>query len=147
MPPKRSPEQLRAIANGPVEGLLRTPLVKNNGKQLSAPYLAAFLYRHEMPVSKERMMGLNGHRLWQEMMLPQLSDDLYKGTNLGIESILRMVKVSDHGFKAPTEAQERLLSLLKILPGGVPIHAQLLEHYAYCRAFRTALDAPWYSWT
>ena len=139
MPPKRNAEQLRAIANGPAEGLLQTPLVKNNGESLSAPYLTAFLYRHEMPVSKERMTGLHGHRLWQELMLPRLSQDLYEGTNLRVESVLQMVLVSDHGLKAPLEAQERLLSLLAILPGGAPVHTQLREHYAHCRANRTAV--------
>jgi len=134
MPPKRSREQLRAIADGPIDGLLLTPLAKNG--VLSGPYLAVMLYCHQVPVTYEQMMRLSGHRLWQGLV-SYLSADCRHTNDVRIEDVPVMVRASNNGFRAPIEMQDRIRSLVAILPGGAPVSAQLLEHYTYCRAFRT----------
>lgn len=112
-------------------------MVKGDG--FSGPYLTAFLYHNEMPMTRDRVTELNGYRLWRELSILKLAHDHYEDTTVHTKGILQMVLASNHGFRAPIEMQERLLELVAIRPDGAHTLEQLRTHYMYCRSFRAAV--------
>ena len=140
MAPKRSPEALRALASDPVAGWVQTPLVKKtaaDAEVLNAPYLAAFLKHHELPSSNAAMKDLSGVRLW-DMTKRFLEAGSYQDSKIYPQGIEALAKAFNHGFEAPIDAQERLVTFLKTRSGeAFPAAARQLEqHYALCRRFR-----------
>ena len=139
MPPRRSEEELRALASDPVTGWVQTPLVREVAgvETLNAPYLAAFLKHHELPASQAAMAGRHGFRLW-DMTKIFLEADTYEGSKLYPRGIEALAKAFNHGFEAPIDAQDKLLAFLKSRPGEAyqASAAQLERHYQLCRSFR-----------
>jgi hypothetical protein len=137
MPPKRSPSQLRALADGPVAGWLSTPVAGKDG-WLNGPYLAAFLKCHEMPVSKEQVDRMHGQRLWQAKKAI-VSDGCKRDNNVKGPGILELVRAFNQGFCAPDATKGRFLDFVETLPQPeyLKVAAELRRHYEVCAAFTT----------
>jgi hypothetical protein len=104
---------------------------------LNAPYLCAFLKHHKMPLSREDLNGMSGPRLW-ERLLVSVPSTLRSGTTLQLEGILCLVKVMNHGFKAPHESQQMLLTFVRSLSASAALSVKLEDHYQTCWAFRSS---------
>jgi hypothetical protein len=141
MPPKRSAEVLRALADDPLLGWIQTPLAKElpSKNSLSAPYLSAYFYTHDMPVSRQQVDSSNGDRLWNAKKA-WLLEGTYQGSELYPTGIEALSKAFNHGFRAPLAAQDRLLTFLRSLPGDDYQLAvkNLQDHYALCRRYRSS---------
>jgi len=138
MAPKRSAAQLQALADDPVGGWSQTPMaVRVHQGVLSAPYLMAFLHRHEIPVNKESMERLNGSRLWRsgQTLVPA---EQWSGSDINANGILSAIRISNHGFAAPTEMQDKFVVFLGAQPIDLfsDIAKQVSDHYQVCRGFR-----------
>jgi len=140
MPPKRTQEQLLALAEGPVEGWLNTP-VAGKGGWLSGPYLAAFLKYHALPVSKEQVDRMNGQRLWQGKK-GVVSEEFKRDNRVLGLGVLELVRGFNQGFCAPAEAKGRLVDFVKMLPGEEyrALAEELRRHYEICDAFTTPVE-------
>ena len=141
MAPKRSPETLRTLASDPIGGWVQTPLVRTvpaaDVEGLNAPYLAAFLKHHELPASQAAMNGLHGVRLW-DVTKRFLEAGSYQDSKIYPQGIEALAKAFNHGFEAPIDAQDQLVTFLKTRSGeAYPAAARQLElHYQLCRGFR-----------
>ena len=115
----------------------RSPLMNrcDGDGSLNAPYLCAFLKHHVMPMSKERMMGMHGHRLWQRL-LAAVPGNFRIGTAVQLKGLSFLVKNTNHGFEAPLFAQQALVSFVQ--PLSATVAADLKDHYATCWAFRSS---------
>ena len=111
----------------------RSPLMNRfvGDGSLNAPYLCAFLKHHVMPMSKERMMGMHGHRLWQRL-LAAVPGNFRIGTAVQLKGLSFLVKNTNHGFEAPLFAQQALVSFVQ--PLSATVAADLKDHYATCWA-------------
>jgi hypothetical protein len=141
MPPKRSREVSLALSADPLKGWIQTPVAKDLAlcNSLSGVYLSAYLHGHEMPVTKERVEGMNGRRLWnakKSLILAGSCD----GNKLYASGVEALVKAFNHGFAAPLEAQEKLLTFVASLPGEdyQAVARSLQEHYTLCRRYRSS---------
>jgi hypothetical protein len=135
MPPKIDPARARAIANGPVEGWRSTPIARNfaaNGT-LAADYLCAFLKGGNMPVTREQVDNMNGPRLWRMLEL-HVPAEYRDGTNVRPEAVTYLVKLTNHGFSASAEAQQRFTAFVDLMSSSVA--TVLRDHYMKCNAFR-----------
>lgn len=141
MPPRRSNEVLKALARDPVAGWIQTPLVKATPAGVAAgvnpPYMAAFLKHHELPTSYEAMKNFNGDRLWARTKV-YLEAGVFDDSNLHPRGIEALAKVFNHGFQAPLEAQDLLISFLESRPEEdyQACAREMMRHYQLCRSFR-----------
>ena len=136
MPPKRSVEQLQELASNPTSWLQTTVAAKRD-YGLTAPYFAAFLKHHIMPMSNKEMMNQHGVRLWNTVRM-SLPEGAYDGNLLLPLGILPMLLHVNHGFKAPLQVQDGLLQFLGSLPAGIygEVTQAIRGHYQICRNFR-----------
>lgn len=141
MPPRRSDEVLKALARDPVAGWIHTPLVKATPAGAAAgvnpPYMAAFLKHHELPASSAAMKNMHGDRLWSRAK-QFLEASSYEGSNLHPRGIEALAKVFNHGFEAPLDAQDRLVSFLESRSEEdyQACAREMVRHYQLCRSFR-----------
>jgi hypothetical protein len=139
MPPKRNIAELRAIAEGPVEGWLKTPIAKGLERGiLNAPYLAVFFKYNRMPITREAVNKDNGTRLWENIKT-SIPSQFYDGSNLSKEGVLPLAKCFNHGMKASKETATQMLAFLDV--AGFPEATKAFgEYYSKCEEFKTPLD-------